>query len=185
MPSLTDKPATYIPQDDATRKRAPMFRGLLGFFPAALFEVAAHSLANDAKHGPADPHAPTLKQGVSPDTEDCIVRHLIDAGVRGTPNRRYHLRALAWRALRLLQEDCEADGALPGCHSRPAPSAPAEVQGPPFAPATFGIFLVRTGTRSENYPDTYPSREAAEGAFPRDFLGAVPHRACYEIWELP
>lgn len=124
---------TYIPEDDQTRKEAPMFRGLLGYFPAALFEVAAHSLESDRKHAPGNPTAPNWSRGISGDHEDCIMRHVIDAGPRRSklaalPSwllavipgsnardaRRYHLRCLAWRALALLQEDCEATGAAPG-----------------------------------------------------------------------
>jgi hypothetical protein len=109
---------SFIPQDDASRKQAPMFRGLLAYFPAALFEVATHSYASDQKHSPGNVDGPHWARGKSPDHADCIVRHLIDAGQHGTPNRRYHLRALAWRALALLQEECESDGSLPGISSR-------------------------------------------------------------------
>lgn len=112
---------SHIPQDDKRRKGAPMFRGLLGYFPAALFEVAEHSMVSDLKHNPEGHNGepgPFWARSKSSDHEDCIVRHLIDAGKRGTPNRRYHLRALAWRALALLQEECEAEGATPGVRSK-------------------------------------------------------------------
>lgn len=126
----------YIPQGDQERKDAPMFRGLLGYFPAALFEVAAHSLDSDRKHNGESTDGPTWARGKSADHEDAIIRHVIDAGPRrskversghgGPPpkgssardERRYHLRCIAWRALALLQEDCEADGAEPGVSSR-------------------------------------------------------------------
>lgn len=112
-----------------------MYRGLLGYFPAALFEVAAHSLDSDRKHNGENPDGPHWARGKSADHEDTIIRHLIDAGKRrlgfigsfvsgAAPKgssardaRRYHLRCLAWRALALLQEDCEADGAAPGVSS--------------------------------------------------------------------
>lgn len=138
---------SYIPQDDQTRKDAPMFRGLLGYFPAALFEVAAHSLDSNRKHTLEDTDGPHWARGKSVDHEDTIVRHLIDAGPRRTSGawklwqklvalaapkgssakdaRRYHLRCIAWRALALLQEDCEADGALPGVSSTFASPAAA------------------------------------------------------------
>jgi hypothetical protein len=118
-----------IPQGDSERKAAPMYRGLLGYFPAALFEVAVHSLESDRKHNPGNPTAPNWARGKSMDHEDCIVRHLIDAGKRpargadgrfvraddpANVSRRYHLTAIAWRALALLQEHCEAEGATPG-----------------------------------------------------------------------
>ncbi len=125
-----------IPQGDQERKDAPMYRGLLGYFPAALFEVAAHSLDSDRKHGGDKvPGAPHWMRGASTDHEDTIVRHLIDAGPRrlvtkvltlmgfapkgssALDARRYHLRCAAWRALALLQEDCEAAGAQPGVSS--------------------------------------------------------------------
>jgi hypothetical protein len=126
----------YIPQGDQERKDAPMFRGLLGYFPAALFEVAAHSLDSDRKHNPGAADGPTWARGKSADHEDTIIRHLIDAGPRrlvtkvltllgfapkgssALDERRYHLRCIAWRALALLQEDCEAAGAKPGVSSR-------------------------------------------------------------------
>lgn len=137
-------PMVYIPEGDQERKDAPMFRGLLGYFPAALFEVAAHSLESDRKHNPGNPTAPNWARGKSSDHEDCIIRHLIDAGPRrgllaklpvwlleklpGSSARdakRYHLRCLAWRALALLQEDCEATGAAAGASSR-FPEPPAQ-----------------------------------------------------------
>lgn len=108
----------YIPQDDKSRKNAPLYRGLLGYFPAACFEVAAHSMESDQKHNPGNKEGPTWARDKSPDHLDCCMRHIIDAGKRGTPKRRYHLRANAWRALAALQEDCEADGYLPGISSR-------------------------------------------------------------------
>jgi hypothetical protein len=145
---------TYIPEGDQERKDAPMFRGLLGYFPAALFEVAAHSLESDRKHNPGNPTAPNWARGTSGDHEDCIIRHLIDAGPRrgalgwlppwllaklpgsaARDARRYHLRCLAWRALALLQEDCEATGAKDGAScTRPAPK-PVDVVGAPLHPA--------------------------------------------------
>jgi hypothetical protein len=107
-----------IPQGDQARKDAPMYRGLLGYFPAALFEIAAHSQASDRKHNPGATEGPTWARGKSADHEDCIVRHLIDAGTPGSEGRVYHLCALAWRALALLQEELERQGATPGVSSR-------------------------------------------------------------------
>lgn len=127
-----------------------MFRGLMGYFPAALFEVAAHSLDSDRKHNPGSTTGPNWARGKSSDHEDCIMRHLIDAGPRrsllsklplwllekipGSSARdakRYHLRCLAWRALALLQEDCEACGAADGVSCvRPEPPAPALTEHP-------------------------------------------------------
>jgi hypothetical protein len=91
-----------------------MYRGLLGYFPAALFEVAAHSQVSDLKHNADVPNGPHWTRERSPDHEDSIVRHLIDAGPPGDPQRKYHLCALAWRALALLQLECERAGLQPG-----------------------------------------------------------------------
>jgi hypothetical protein len=164
----------YIPQDDQERKDAPLFRGLLGYFPAALFEVAAHSLDSDKKHNPGNVNGPTWVRAKSSDHEDCIVRHVIDAGPRRTwlrrlpawllekipgssarDARRYHLRCLAWRALALLQEDCEATGSMPGTSSRfPEPPASAVTEHPAKALARDALLaeevrnLIATSTDS-------------------------------------
>ena len=190
MPSVKPYPhaaPARIPQDDQTRKDAPMYRGLLGYFPAALFEVATHSLASDRKHNGDTPGGPRWARGKSTDHEDTLVRHLIDAGKRGSPDRRYHLRCLAWRALALLQEDCEADGAEPGVSSvfpetvqskvaalrHPAETlaidafkaeqaAPSEQVG-----ERWGVFRISwegTSHRSQDLPKEYPSKAAADRA---------------------
>lgn len=129
---------TILPQDDAERKDAPMFRGLLGYFPWALFKVAAHSLRSDRKHNPGSKTGPNWARGKSTDHPDCIVRHLAEAygpppgDFIGTQDdwTEYHLTALAWRALALLQELGEARrGVAPGVSCRfpaPAPSVLAE-----------------------------------------------------------
>lgn len=111
-----------IPQDDITRKAAPMCRGLLDYFPAACFEVAAHSLRSDRKHNPdkpegADPHWAREK---STDHDDCIVRHTAERGSAPL----YHLTARAWRALAALQEYCEQHGGMAPGLASVFPSAP-------------------------------------------------------------
>ncbi len=104
-----------IPQDDATRKAAPMCRGALDYFPAALFAVAAHSLRSDRKHNPGQPEGadPHWAREKSTDHDDCIVRHTAERG----SDMRYHLTARAWRALASLQEYLEREGAAPGLAS--------------------------------------------------------------------
>jgi hypothetical protein len=112
---VADKPA--LPLDSAERKRWPMFSGLLQYFPAALAHVSNHSFIGNEKHNPglALQHA----RGKSGDHEDCIVRHLVDSAEHpaGSAAKIDELRALAWRALALLQEQCELAG------HRPAPAA--------------------------------------------------------------
>jgi hypothetical protein len=169
----------YIPQGDQERKDAPMFRGLLGYFPAALFEVAAHSLDSDRKHGADPKDAPHWMRGASTDHEDTIVRHLIDAGRRRLSSvrellglapkgssakdaRRYHLRCIAWRALALLQEDCEADGAMPGVSSV-LPREPSNL----LAEATMKLAEKRElGALPEERPCSCGDIECTYEAFP-------------------
>jgi hypothetical protein len=113
----------YIPQDDKTRKEGALYRGLLGYFPAACFEVARHSYVSDKKHNPGSTEGPTWARSKSSDHPDCIMRHLIDSGwvPGGQPpsdEQLYHLTASTWRNLALLQEALEARGAKPGISSR-------------------------------------------------------------------
>ena len=110
------RPVTVLPQEDARRKAAPMCRGLLDYFPAALFAVAEHAYRSDRKHNPDAPEGsdPHWARDKSSDHFDCIVRHLAE---RGT-DPAYHLRATAWRALAALQEHMErVEGAAPGLAS--------------------------------------------------------------------
>jgi hypothetical protein len=103
-----------IPQEDEVRKAAPMYRGLLGYFPWALFKVAAHSFRADQKHNPGSTDGPHWRRVASTDHADCILRHLSEAHT----DPDYHLTAIAWRALALLQEHGEAQhDAAPGCRS--------------------------------------------------------------------
>lgn len=101
-----------IPKDDQERKDAPMFRGLLAYFPMALFAVARHSLESDRKHNPDNPYAPQWSRGKSADHKDCIIRHLVDT--QDPSEEEYHLRAIAWRGLAMLQEYYEEQGHTPG-----------------------------------------------------------------------
>lgn len=108
----------FIPQDDAERKNAPMARGLLHYFPAALFAVATHSMDSDRKHNPGSADGPTWARKKSSDHADCIIRHMIDAGRGETGEEVYHLTAIAWRSLAQLQEALEKRGSKPGISSR-------------------------------------------------------------------
>ncbi len=74
---------------------------------AALAEVAKISKAGNDKHNPGEPlhHA----RGKSMDHPDCIARHTLEQGGFDGPFR--HSACRAWRAMMLLQEECEAEGA--------------------------------------------------------------------------
>lgn len=138
---------SVIPQDDAERKAAPMFRGLLGYFPWALFKVAAHSYRSDRKHNPDTPEAeaPHWAREKSTDHADCIVRHLAEAHT----DPDYHLVALAWRALALLQEHGE------------------RVHG--VAPGVSSVFPTK---KTELADLLHPAQKLAIEAFKRDYNGA-------------
>lgn len=91
------------------RKKYPMARGLLDYFPDALAEIAKVSYLGNEKHNPGEGmhHA----RGKSMDHADCIVRHLVGRG--GFDGDIRESAALAWRALALLQEELERELNLP------------------------------------------------------------------------
>ncbi len=102
------KPTTTLPQDSQSRKGVPITTGVLDYFPAAIAAVARVSKKGNDKHNPGEPlhHA----RGKSMDHADCIARHLLERGALDTDGES-HTAHLAWRALALLQEECEAAGA--------------------------------------------------------------------------
>lgn len=88
-----------FPEDSAKRKTFPIYSGLLAYFPSALAAVAHHSYVGNEKHNPNQPlHHDRAKSG---DEADALLRHLMEGDYVG----------MAWRALALLQKDCEAKGA--------------------------------------------------------------------------
>ena len=91
------------------RKKYPMARGLLDYFPDALAEVSKVSYLGNEKHNPGEEmhHA----RGKSMDHADCILRHLSNRG--GFDGDIRESAAMAWRALALLQEELEQDWGLP------------------------------------------------------------------------
>lgn len=93
----------------AERKKYPMARGLLDYFPDALAEVSKVSYLGNEKHNPGEEmhHA----RGKSMDHADCIVRHLVGRG--GFDGDIRESAALAWRSLALLQEELEREKNLP------------------------------------------------------------------------
>lgn len=92
-------PAT-LPTDAKTRKDAPIARGVLDYFPDALFAVAELSRIGNEQHNPGQPMHWAKEK--STDHADCILRHLIDRGTIDTDGIR-HATKVAWRALALLQ----------------------------------------------------------------------------------
>lgn len=104
-----------ISQDKDERKAAPMARGLLDYFPAALAGVAACSLKANEQHNPGEQMH--WARDKSNDHADCILRHMIDRDEideDGIP----HVDKVAWRALAMAQEWHEKHGAAPSRASR-------------------------------------------------------------------
>lgn len=95
----------YLPQDSASRKRIPMFDGLMAYFPDALAAVAEVSFEGNEKHNPGQPLH--WARGKSMDHLDCIIRHASNAG--GFDGKIRESAALAWRSLANLQMELERD----------------------------------------------------------------------------
>lgn len=119
------KQASHLPTDSEERKHIPLTSGVLDYFPAALAAVAWVSWVGNEKHNPGQPlhHA----RGKSMDHADCITRHLTQRGTEdvvtlkdGRVFKVLHSAEVAWRALALLQEECEAAGAPIARAARPA-----------------------------------------------------------------
>lgn len=92
-----------LPIDADERKATPIFSGVMNYFPLALAAVARHSKMGNDQHNPGQPLH--WSRGKSTDHENCIARHLIDAHtVDPSTGEHVEARALAWRALALLQE---------------------------------------------------------------------------------
>jgi len=102
-------PITTLPVDSKERKDIPLCTGVLDYFPAALAEVARVSKAGNDKHNPGEPLH--WARGKSMDHADCILRHLAERGTIDPSDGLSHSAKLAWRALALLQEELEAQGA--------------------------------------------------------------------------
>lgn len=115
VPLFLRKQAPHLPDDSsAARKAAPMATGCLDYFPDALWAVAELSFWGNEKHNPGEPLHDA--RGKSGDDADALLRHLKDRGrwdiVRladGRDLRVRHSAAVAWRALRLLQREIEAE----------------------------------------------------------------------------
>ena len=94
------QPRPRLPTDSTERKNAPVFSGVLAYFPDALIEIARLSKMGNDKHNPGQPlHWSREKSG---DHADCIVRHQLEAGTLDTDGI-LHDAKVAWRALAQLQ----------------------------------------------------------------------------------
>ena len=96
--------------DSSKRKNYPIYSGVIRYFPDALAEVAALSLAGNEKHNPGEPMH--WARGKSTDQLDCLMRHLAEAGNVDTDGFLHDVK-IAWRALANLQELLEKVNGLP------------------------------------------------------------------------
>lgn len=99
--------------EHAARKAAPLFRGVLAYFPDALLAVARVSRVGNEQHHPGAPIY--WEYGKSMDHGDCILRHQADYESEDTDGL-LHAEKVAWRALAQLQTLLEARD--PELHAR-------------------------------------------------------------------
>lgn len=104
-----------LSSDWQARKDTPLCRGVLDYFPNALAEIARLSIQGNKQHNLTGELR--WSRNKSTDHADCIIRHLADRGTADTDGMR-HSTKLAWRALALLEEELEAEGAKPGRASK-------------------------------------------------------------------
>lgn len=96
-----------LPTDPKARKQTPIYSGVLKYFPKALAEVARVSYAGNEQHNPGEKLRWAREK--STDQEDCLVRHLLEAGTIDTDGQR-HSAKVCWRALAMLELELEAEG---------------------------------------------------------------------------
>jgi Domain of unknown function (DUF5664) len=97
-----------LPSVAADRKKVPLGTGVLDYFPAALVAVAKVSFAGNEQHNPGQPLH--WSRGKSNDHADTMQRHFVERGTVDTDGQ-LHSAKMAWRALAILQLECEANGA--------------------------------------------------------------------------
>jgi hypothetical protein len=102
------RPGRPEPSDEAKRRKAiPIARGFMDYFPDAIKEIAACSLACHGQHyGPDVPLH--WDKTVSTDQADSAMRHFLDRGTRDNDGQRHSTKA-AWRMLAYLQLEIEND----------------------------------------------------------------------------
>jgi hypothetical protein len=98
------KPTVPAPTEAEARKKIPLGRWMVGYFPDALRELARMSLAVNEQHNPGEPMHWAREK--SSDHLDCAARHMLDVGKIDTDGQR-HTAKWAWRALALLQLELE------------------------------------------------------------------------------
>ncbi len=98
---LEDNGSPRLPTDATLRKSLPIGTAVLDYFPLALAEVARVSLAGQKQHGTTG-----WDRAKSTDEADALIRHYLERGTRDSDGV-LHSAKMAWRALALLQKECE------------------------------------------------------------------------------
>jgi hypothetical protein len=88
------------------RKAMPIATGVFDYFPDAMAAVAYVSWLGNEQHHPGTPQH--WERGKSDDHADAMLRHFIERGKIDNDGGR-HSAKVAWRALALLQLECEWD----------------------------------------------------------------------------
>ena len=83
------------------RKNAPVFSGVLEYFPDALMAVAELSKIGNDKHNPGEEL--NWSRDKSTDHGDCLVRHQLEYNKTDEDTGLPHAVSVAWRALAQLQ----------------------------------------------------------------------------------
>jgi len=92
------------------RKEAPIFSGVMNYFPDAIWAVAQCSYIGNEQHNKGEPlHWAREK---STDEPDALMRHLMQYD-KMDDDGLLHAAKVAWRSLSLLQRTLEARGEAP------------------------------------------------------------------------
>ena len=87
--------------ESAARKAAPVWAGVLNYFPDALMAVARVSKAGNDKHNPGQ--SLHWSRDKSSDHLDCAARHMLTPFAIDPDSKEIHLANAAWRILAELQ----------------------------------------------------------------------------------
>src|ERR1017187_10221651 len=103
-----EEAVSLLPKDAKERKRIPLASGVFDYFTSALIEIAKVSFIGNEQHNKGEKLH--WARGKSMDHSDTMLRHFVERGTVDTDGVR-HSAKMCWRALAILQEELEADGA--------------------------------------------------------------------------
>jgi hypothetical protein len=95
------KAAPAAASESAMRKAAPVWSGVLNYFPDALMAIARVSKAGNDKHNPGQPLHWSREK--SSDHMDCAARHMLTPYEIDPDSKEVHLANAVWRLLAQLQ----------------------------------------------------------------------------------